>query len=77
MNEGIQAKFQDLLDSHAKSHSDRPKILTHAEFLQLVNTLNRHARVPYRSATVELARKIKLKTHLISELERIGYTVLE
>lgn len=76
MNEGIQSKLNDLLDSHAESHPDRPKALTHAEFLQIVTLLNQHARVPYRSATVERSRKIKLKTHLISELEKKGYVVL-
>ncbi len=77
MNEGMQFKLNYLLDSHAESRPGRPKALTHAEFLQIVTLLNQHDRVPYRSATVERSRKIKLKKHLISELEKQGYVVLD
>ena len=77
MNEGMKAKLNELLDAHASAHPNNPKTLGREDFLQLVAILNRHARTPYRSATVELSRKIKLKTHLISELEKMGYVVLE
>lgn len=77
MNEGMQVKLHELLDAHASVHPNNPKTLAREDFLQLVAILNRHARTPYRSATVELSRKIKLKTHLISELEKMGYVVLE
>jgi hypothetical protein len=77
MNEGMKVKLNELLDAHAFAHPGNPKTLTRDDFLQLVNILNRHARTSYRSATVELSRKIKLKTHLISELEKMGYIVLE
>jgi hypothetical protein len=32
--------------------------------------------MPYRSVTVERSRKIKLKTFLVSELEKEGYKIL-
>jgi hypothetical protein len=77
MNEGMKVKLNELLDAHASAHPDNAKTLGRDEFLQIVNILNHHARTPYRSVTVELSRKIKLKTHLISELEKMGYIVLE
>ena len=77
MNEAMHAKLLELLDSHAESQPGNPKVFSRAQFLEIVNTLNLHARVPYRSATVELSRKIKLKTHLISELEKKGYVILD
>ena len=77
MNEGMKAKLNELLDAHASAHPDNPKTLSREDFLKFVTILNRHARTPYRSATVELSRKIKLKTHLISELENMGYLVLD
>jgi len=77
MNVEIQAKLNELLEAHACAHPDSPKTLSREDFFQMVAILNKHACTPYRSVTVELSRKIKLKTHLISELENMGYEVLD
>jgi len=76
MNERIKLRLEELLSAHAKANPTRQKTFTHSEFLQLVTKLNSHARTPYRTITVERTRKIKLKTFLISELEKEGYRIL-
>ncbi len=76
MNESIKSRLEELLKAHEKANPSRKKVFTHLEFLHLVTELNSHARMPYRSITVERSRKIKLKTFLISELEKEGYEIL-
>ncbi|MEY3900486.1 MAG: hypothetical protein RI962_1641 [Pseudomonadota bacterium] len=76
MNETIKSRLEELLKAHAEANPAREKVFTHSEFLQLVTQLNSHARMPYRSVTVERSRKIKLKTFLVSELEKEGYKIL-